>query len=144
MPTLPAQALLRETVEQPGQVVFQSRQTLRDQDGQTWQVVVFKRTKDGSASEMSLRLVGFPGQVEFQHPAPLVVRPNAETLFTLADDFAEQNPGENVGQYQISDAFQSSPLNGIWELELPLLDRTDYIKVPYFVLQEWQTVLAKE
>jgi len=143
IPTVPAQALMRETVEKPGQVVYQSRQTLKDQTGQTWQVVLFKRVKTDADPEIDLRLVGFPGNTIFKHPAPLIIRPDANSQFALEDAFAEENPGENVGQYIISEAFKMSPPNGIWELELPLAGDSNIIKVPYFVLQEWRELLAK-
>jgi hypothetical protein len=134
---------MRETVEKPGQVVYQSRQTLKDENSQTWQIVLFKRVKAGDIPEANLRLVGFPGTTSFQHPAPLIIHPDANSQFELADAFAEDNPGENVGQYIISETFQTSPPNSIWQLDLPLRDHTDHIKVPYFVLQEWQELLAK-
>jgi hypothetical protein len=143
IPIFPAQALLRETVEKPGQIVYQSRQTLKDQMGQTWQVVLFKRVKVDAEPEIDLRLVGFPGNTVFQHPAPLIIRPDATSQFALDDAFAQENPGENVGQYIVSEAFKTSQPNGIWELELPLVGESDIIKVPYFVLQEWQELLAK-
>ncbi|MFM1842945.1 MAG: hypothetical protein RLZZ490_1683 [Cyanobacteriota bacterium] len=143
IPSSPAYALIRETVEKPGQTVYQSRQTLKDENGQTWQVILFKRVKRDADPDINLRLVGFPGTTSFQHPAPLIIHPDANSQFELEDAFAQENPGENVGQYLISDTFQTSPPNSIWELDLPLLGQTDHIKVPYFVLQEWQELLSK-
>ncbi len=143
IPNVPAQALMRETTEKPGQVVYQSRQTLKDQNGKTWQIVLFKRIKNDAEPEINLRLVGFPDMVIFQHPAPLIIHPDANSTFELEDAFAKESPGANVGQYFISETFQTSPPNGIWELELPLVDQVDNIKVPYFVLQEWQELLSK-
>lgn len=143
IPVSPAHALMRETVEKPGQTVYQSRQTLKDENGQTWQIVLFKRVKPDADHDINLRLVGFPGTTHFQHPAPLIVHPEPNSQFQLADAFAQENPGENVGQYLISEAFKTSPPNSIWELDLPLREQTDHIKVPYFVLQEWQELLSK-
>ncbi len=139
----PAQALMREIVEKPGQTLYQSRQSLRDQQGQTWQVVLFKRVKNGQSEEINLRLVGFPGNIAFQHPAPLVIHPNGETTVELPDMLTAENPGENVGQFLITADFQNLELNSIWDLNLPLKGQECQIKVPYFVLQEWQTLLAK-
>lgn len=139
----PAQALMREIIEKPGQTLYQSRQSLKDEQGQTWQVVLFKRVKTDADEEINLRLVGFPGAVSFQHPAPLVVRPNSEKILELADILATENPGENVGQFLVSTDFSDLQVNGIWELDLPLEGGDRHIKIPYFVLQEWQTLLAK-
>lgn len=139
----PAQALMREIVEKPGQTLYQSRQSLKDQEGQTWQIVLFKRVKPDAEEEINLRLVGFPGAVSFQHPAPLIIHPNREETVELTDIFATENPGENVGQFLIPADFQKLEVNGIWDLDLPLKGEKRQIKVPYFVLQEWQTLLAK-
>lgn len=135
-------ALVRQTIEKPGQTLVQSRQSLRDQEGNTWQVVLFKRTKVNGDTETNLRLVGFPGVTSFRHPAPLVVRDNGDSTFSLTDLFAEESPGENVGQFLITADFTNLEINGIWELDLPLKEGIKQIKVPYFVLQEWQDLLA--
>lgn len=136
-------ALVRETTEQPGQTLIQSRQSLRDQEGNTWQVVLFKRTKANGDRETNLRLVGFPGVTSFRHPAPLVVRDNGGNTVNLTDLLAEKSPGENVGQFLVTTDFTNLQINGIWELNLPLAGGEQQIKVPYFVLQEWQSLLAK-
>lgn len=138
-----AQALMREIVEKPGQTLYQSRQSLKDEQGQTWQVVLFKRVKTDADEEINLRLVGFPGAVFFQHPAPLVIHSNGKETIELTDLLATENPGENVGQFLINSDFQNLKANGIWQLDLPLKSGDRQIKVPYFVLQEWQTLLAK-
>lgn len=135
-------ALVRQTIEKPGQTLIQSRQSLRDQEGNTWQVVLFKRTKADGEVETNLRLVGFPGVTSFRHPAPLVVRDNGGNTVNLTDLFADESPGENVGQFLVTTDFSNLEINGIWALDLPLKEGIKQIKVPYFVLQEWQELLA--
>jgi hypothetical protein len=41
----PAQAAMRQLEEAPGQMVYQSRQTLKDQQGNSWQAIAFKRIR---------------------------------------------------------------------------------------------------
>ena len=41
----PVQAAIRQIEEVPGQMVYQSRQTLNDQQGSSWQVIAFKRNR---------------------------------------------------------------------------------------------------
>jgi hypothetical protein len=46
-----AEATIRKLEEAPGQMVYQSRQTLKDRQGNSWQTVAFKRIRpDGSNS----------------------------------------------------------------------------------------------
>lgn len=40
-----ALAVLRQVEEAPGQIVYQSRQSIRARDGHTWQVIAFQRLK---------------------------------------------------------------------------------------------------
>ncbi|MBE9176174.1 DUF3122 domain-containing protein [Synechocystis salina LEGE 06155] len=136
-------ALVRQTTEKPGQTLTQSRQSLRDQKGNTWQVVLFKRVKANGETETNLRLVGFPGVTFFRHPASLGVRDNGGNTVNLTDLLAAESPGENVGQFLVPGDFTNLEMNGIWELDLPLKEGNQQIKVPYFVLQEWQELLAQ-
>lgn len=62
-----ANATVRQLEEAPGQVVYQSRQTLKDQHGNSWQSIAFKRIRPNAESSFELRLVGFPGVVEIAH-----------------------------------------------------------------------------
>jgi hypothetical protein len=68
----PAQAALRQLEEAPGQTVYQSevyqsRQTLKDQQGGSWQAIAFQRTHSDRTATMYLRLAGFPGTANLDH-----------------------------------------------------------------------------
>ena len=69
----PANAVIRQQQEAPGQMLYQSRHTLRDESGKSWQVVLFKRVKDDQINTVDLRLVGFPNQAVFLHPQNLEI-----------------------------------------------------------------------
>lgn len=69
---LPAIAAMHTYPDGAGQVMVRSLQTLRDDRDRAWQLVLFKR-KHMALETIHLRLVGFPGRVQIQHPAPLQV-----------------------------------------------------------------------
>ncbi len=137
-----ASATLREIQESPTKMLYQSRQSLKDADGNTWQVVFFKRVEAGKSPTINLRLVGFPDITKFAHPAPLKIRPNPTLEVTATDLFARETPADNVGQYDFDGLLEKLPDNTFWELELPL-ERSESItlKVPFFLIQEWNKVL---
>lgn len=137
----PASASVRQIEEAPGQMLYQSRQTLEDKLGNTWQVVFFKQTKTGQSPTINLRLVGFPGAIAFLHPKALKIEVSPGVILTAADVFAEQSPAPNVGQYDFNEIANSLQSNSFWELELPLIGKNSVqLRIPYFVIQEWQTV----
>jgi hypothetical protein len=141
VPLAPAQASLREIAEAPGQHLYQSRQSLRDSQGQTWQVVFFKRVKTDKGSALHLRLVGFPEVTHFRHPAPLKIKANETVTLDAPDLLDQHNPGENVGEYDFQALLEQLPANNFWQLQLPLEGPEPvFLNVPYFLIQEWQTV----
>ena len=69
-----AQALIRQQQESPETILYQSRNSLRDQKGQSWQVVLFKRVTDHQPEKVHLRLICFPNQANFEHPQSLEIK----------------------------------------------------------------------
>ena len=67
----PADAAIRQLEEAPGQFVYQSRATLPDQHGNTWQAIAFQRIRPDGSTVFALRLVGFPGIAEIDRERPL-------------------------------------------------------------------------
>ncbi|MDJ1173040.1 DUF3122 domain-containing protein [Roseofilum capinflatum] len=139
----PASALIRRQVEAPGQTLYQSRHSLRDTKGKTWQVILFKRIKVGELANVQLRLVGFPDQTVFQHPAPLNLKDSKGNQLSAADVFADQAPAPNVGQYELTDILKSVSASGSLELSLPVDNGETQISVPAVIILEWQ-YLARE
>ncbi|MEQ8385785.1 MAG: DUF3122 domain-containing protein [Coleofasciculus sp. A1-SPW-01] len=139
-----AVASIRQIEEAPGQMLYQSRHTLQDETGQSWQVVLFKRVKAGEAKDINLRLVGFPGVAEFAHPQPLKIMTNTGKVLQAEDLFADQSPGANVGEYNIKDVLSELPTSIGVTLSLPMKgDRTTSLSVPSVVILEWQTVATE-
>ncbi|MGK7919574.1 MAG: DUF3122 domain-containing protein [Trichodesmium sp.] len=138
-----ANALIREIEETPTQIVYQAKHTLRDETGKFWQVVFYKRLKSGEIDTINLRLVGFPGAVEFTHPQPLKISYTQEKTFLAVDNFAEKAPATNVGEYQFPELLFNLNTNAKVVLSLPLkTNQQTIIKIPFPVLLEWQEVIS--
>lgn len=142
----PAYAAIRQLEEAPGQMVYQSRQTLQDQHGKSWQAIAFKRVKSDSQVPLYLRLVAFPGMADIDRSRPLMLTNSlgqswaaldaSQPIFTDAD-----RPEPNVGQYNLQpiilDLDPAVPLR----LELPVLHQDDVlIPVPSTLLSEWRSL----
>jgi hypothetical protein len=106
----PAQAALRQLEEAPGQIVYQSRQTLKDQQGNSWQAIAFKRIRPDDTEVIYLRLVGFPGTAEIDHSQPL----------TLTDSMGQTLTAADVSQEMFTDKTQLKPDVGQYDLQ-PIL-----------------------
>jgi hypothetical protein len=78
--------------------------------GSPWQVVLFKRVKDGETVEISLRLVGFPEGIEFLHPERLTITTAKGQILAAEDAFAQESPALNVGQYNMQDILTQLPV----------------------------------
>lgn len=138
--TSPAMAVIRQLEEIPGQLLFQSRNTLRDQNGNAWQVVFFQRIKPDQSRQINLRLVDFPGTATFSHPQPLTVI-NKEQQWLAPDVFDEKAPAPNVGQYDLSEIIPEIPAGLALQLSLNLNEKQQLeLRVPGAVVLEWQDV----
>ncbi|MDJ0556987.1 MAG: DUF3122 domain-containing protein [Microcoleaceae cyanobacterium MO_207.B10] len=139
-----ANALIREIEEAPNQIVYQAKHTLKDQTNQSWQVVFYKRVKSGKVDSINLRLVGFPGSVEFVHPQPLKISVHLDKVLMAADNFAEKSPASNVGEYNLKKVLPELKKNASVLIFLPLTDNHQVkIKIPLPVLLEWQDVMSR-
>lgn len=133
----PATALLRQHHETPGVLRYHARDSLKDRDGNTWQVLLFPDNSH-STTTYYLRLVGFPGVNSFIHPQALEIQTPAKIL-TAKDAYAESTPAPNVGQYDLTTIVSQLPFKGSLKLAVPLKgDRTLALKIPREVLEEWQ------
>ncbi|WP_330204219.1 DUF3122 domain-containing protein [Cyanobacterium sp. Dongsha4] len=130
-------ALTRQIEEAPQQFLTQSRHTLRDNQGNSWQVVFFQRAKNGEVKTVDLRLVAFPDVVTFKHPQPLKITFNQGKILFAEDKFAEQSPAPNVGEYDFMPIIsQLSPTDYI-ELSLP--DDLS-LTIPAAIIVEWRSL----
>lgn len=152
---LPAFAAVEQIEESPGQMLYQSRQNLRDQTGKSWQASLHRRSfanafkrihPDGSAI-ISLRLVGFPGAVELDHTQPLTLTTSLGQTLTAKDvssEISQNTPAlANVGEYDIQTVLPQLRAEIPLELTLPMVTGSgSNLQIPFTAIQEWQTISA--
>lgn len=151
----PAQAATRQLKEAPGHTVYQSevhqsRQTLKDQKGNSWQVIAFKRTHLDQTATMYLRLVGFPGTANIDHSRPLTLLGSKGKTFTAADVskdmFTNQaQVGADAGEYDLQPILMQLDAAVPLRLVLPTLDQSEIsLNVSPNVVEEWRSLTEKQ
>lgn len=146
VPTPHAIAAIRQLQEAPGQIVYQSRQNLKDKHGNSWLAIAFKRIRAEGKISVNLRLVGFPRVVEIDHSKPLLLTNSLGKTLSAADIssniFTDATvPESNVAQYDIQ------PLLPQLQAEIPLkltiatlAGETINLLLPPSFVQEWLTM----
>ncbi|NJM68224.1 MAG: DUF3122 domain-containing protein [Acaryochloris sp. RU_4_1] len=144
----PAAAMITQQEESANQILYQSRQTLKDRNELSWQAIAFKRIRPDGEVTFNLRLVGFPGEVELEHPHPLAITTSMGQAFSAADVsreiYTDTPASPNVGQYDLQLILpQLSEVVPV-RLSLPTTDGSVVaLDVSSEVIQEWQTVAAQ-
>jgi Protein of unknown function (DUF3122) len=145
-----AAAAIRQLEEKPGQIVYQSRQNLKDEHGNTWQAIAFKRIRPDGQTSFDLRLVGFPGVVEIDRTQPITLTNSLGKALIASDDSSDlftdaAQPASNVGQYNLQ------PLLSELQTEIPLIltlattaSTPTILSVSPSVVQEWQAVANQQ
>ncbi len=132
-------ALLRQHHETPGVLRYHAQDSLKDRDGNTWQVLLFPDKSQGIKTSYYLRLVGFPGINSFNHPQSLEILTSQGKIFTATDAYAQSSPAPNVGQYDLTSIISQLPNKQSLKLSVPLENNRELaLKIPQAVLTEWQ------
>jgi hypothetical protein len=134
--------------EYPGQMLYQSRQTLRDQNGDSWQVIAFKRIHPEGSAVVSLRLIGFADGVEFDHTQPLTLTPSMGKMLTARDissEISQDTPTPvNVGEYDLQSVLPQLQIGIPLHLTLPMVTGSAIkLQIPSTAIQEWQTISTR-
>jgi Protein of unknown function (DUF3122) len=145
---LSAFATVTQIEEYPGQMLYQSRQNLRDQTGKSWQAIAFKRIHPEGSASLSLRLVGFPGAVELDHTQPLTLSTSMGQTLTAKDisnDISQNTPTPaNVAEYDIKSVLPELQSEIPLHLTLPVVSGSAVeLQIPFTAIQEWQTISAR-
>jgi hypothetical protein len=140
---LPACATVTQIEEYPGQMLYQSRQNLQDQTGNSWQAIAFKRIHPEGSAVVSLRLVGFPGGVNLDHTQPLTLttsRGQTLTAQDISNEISQDTPTlGNVGEYDLKLVLSQLQAEIPVKLILSTIDGDDIIlSVPSAAIREWQ------
>ncbi|MEM8614424.1 MAG: DUF3122 domain-containing protein [Cyanobacteria bacterium P01_H01_bin.105] len=144
-----AAAAIRQLEEAPGQLVYQSRQTLRDQHGKSWQAIAFKRIRPDGSTFFYLRLVGFPGITEIERSQPLELNDSLGNALT-ANEASQQIftdaavPEANVGQYDLAPIVSKLQAAIPVKLTLPTTQgKSVELLVSPALVQEWQALFTQ-
>jgi hypothetical protein len=141
---LSAFAAITQLEEAPGQMLYQSRQNLRDRTGKSWQFAIKRVRPDGSAM-VSLRLVGFLGAVELDHTRSLTLTTSMGQTLTAKDVTNEISQGANalanVGEYDIQTVLPQLHSEIPLELTLPMLTgEASELQIPSIAIKEWKAI----
>ena len=137
---------IRGLKEGTGQMVYQSRQTLKDQYGNNWQAIAFKRIRKDGKTSFFLRLVGFAKVAEIDRSQPLTLTDSLGKILTATDSsndiFTDSfEPQPNVGQYNLQPILSQLQAEIPLELSLPIVgDEALSLSVPSAFVKEWQTI----
>lgn len=139
-------AAIQQLEEAPRQMVYQSRQTLKDQHGNNWQVIAFKRIRNDGKTSFFLRLVGFPKVAEIDRSQPLSLTNSLGKSFIATeasnDIFTDSfDPQPNVGQYNLQPLLSQLQAEIPLKLSLPIIEgEAVSLSIPPSFVEEWQTI----
>ena len=142
----PVQAAIRQLEEAPGQLVWQSRQTLKDEHGGSWQAIAFKRVRPDGSAHIYLRLVGFPGTADLDHSQPLTLTNSLGKTLTAADISSDMFTDKtqiktDMGQYDLQPILMQLESAIPLQLTLPTLDQEKIsLNVSPTVVEEWRSL----
>jgi hypothetical protein len=135
----PAPALLRQHHETPDVLRYHAQESLKDRNGNTWQVLLFPDHTQGEKTTYYLRLVGFPGINSFQHPQSLEILTSEGKVLTAPDAYTQSAPAPNVGQYDLTSIVSQLSAKQNLKLSVPLQANQELaLKIPAKVIAEWQ------
>ncbi|MBE9041943.1 DUF3122 domain-containing protein [Oscillatoriales cyanobacterium LEGE 11467] len=136
-------AEIRMSEHTPGRLLIQSRHNLKDNQENAWNAILFKQAEIDGRDNVILRLVGFPGIIEFNRSHPLEITTHRGEFWATKDLFSDTPPAANVAQYDMKEILPQLPKFGKVRLDFQLSgDRHIEIDVPKSIVGEWKTVIA--
>ncbi len=140
---LMVQARLQISESEDGIAFTRSLESLRDLDYQTWQVVAYPKTIGGE--DFVLRIVGYPGTLRMDHPAPLEVHSGLKNWhledLTLSNPQLANDPREAAAEFDLT--LLLNDLTNNRPLRLSLTEVFSDLPVPPFVVSEWRSLSQK-
>lgn len=138
----PALALLREHHQTPEVLRYHAQHSIKDRQKRAWQVILFPEDISNE-TKYYLRLVGFPGLIEFIHPQSLEIITSEGNILIAPDVFAKATPASNVGQYDVTEILSQLPNKGSIKLIFSLLKQDRIIQditldISPAMMTEWQ------
>jgi hypothetical protein len=133
-------AQVHEHQDENGAPMLRSLESLRDLDYQSWQAVAYRTGPPGNP--VVLRIVGYPGKLRLEHPAPLLVQAGVKEW--QLDDITLDNPALATDGREAAAEFALDPLlndlSNNRPLRLFLPGVFNEMPVPPYVVGEWREV----
>lgn len=140
-------ALLRQHHETTGQLRYHSHASVLDRTGHRWQVLLFPQPSPSIEQQMHLRLVGFPGVVEFIHPRSLEITTKQGKILRATDVYNQENfPATNVGEYVWNGVLNQLSSTDELKLRLPVTGvdgKVVVLTISDEIIAEWQLLMTQ-
>lgn len=145
----PVMAEMSQPEEASGQILYQSRHTLQDKDGNKWETIAFKRMYPDGNSLLYLRLEGILGVTNLSRNQPLTFLNCKGQTVEAADKsqeiFPNASPAPHIRQYDLQPILVEVEEEVSLCLKLPSADgSTIELDVPFTVINEWKAVASQE
>ncbi|MEM9541018.1 MAG: DUF3122 domain-containing protein [Cyanobacteria bacterium P01_E01_bin.42] len=140
----PVTAAIYPMQETLGQMLYQSRHTLRDEFGEPWQVILFKREKINGENSVHLRLVGFPDVAFFNREQPLKIFVSTGELLAAKDIFNATSSADNVAEFDFQKILPQLPtLTSVQFLLNMQNNGAIALQIPAEVVLEWHLLIER-
>ena len=120
--------------------IKRSLESLRDADYQTWQIIVYPRSKD--SKDLILRIVGFPGSLRIDHPTDLIVNSGRKSWdlkdITRNSKIKVETLNDSAAEFDMSPLITELDKNRPLRLRLPGL--INDLPIPPYLVGEWRTL----
>tara|TARA_B100000700_G_scaffold323705_1_gene428025 strand:+ start:2803 stop:3261 length:459 start_codon:yes stop_codon:yes gene_type:complete len=120
-----------------------SLESLRDLDYQTWQIIVYPSSK--KSNNLTLRIVGYPGSLRFDHPTNLIVI-SGRKKWVLQDITNKMKDkiealNDSAAEFDLSPLIAELNKNRPLRFSLPGL--INDLPIPPYLVGEWRTLTEK-
>jgi hypothetical protein len=120
--------------------IKRSLESLKDLDYQTWQIVVYPKSKE--SKNLILRIVGYPGSLRIDHPTNLIVNSGRKTWdledITKKSKFKIETLNDSAAEYDLSTLIAELDKNRPLRLKLPGL--INDLPIPPYLVSEWRSL----
>ena len=135
-----ALAQVHQHDNESGQAMVRSLESLRDLDYDSWQAVAYREGPPGEP--VVLRIVGYPGKVRLDHPAPMNVASGRRAWhledITLNNPVLVDDGREAAAEFALDPLLKELSNNRPLRLELPGV--FSELPVPPYVVGEWRSL----
>ena len=123
--------------------IQRSLESLRDLDYQTWQIIVYPRSK--LSNNFTLRIVGYPGSLRIDHPTNLVVNSGIKKWdlkdITKGSKVKVETLNDSAAEFDLSPLIAELDKNRTLRISLPGL--INDLPIPPYLVGEWRTLAEK-